>query len=64
MDRDEGKVVVICGVLRANGVPCAMRSTHASTEADFPGYYEVIVAESDLESARELLAAADSAFPE
>ena len=51
---------VVCGLLRSAGIECAYRDTEAidSSLEDFmaAGAREVVVHESDLEAARELLA--------
>jgi hypothetical protein len=51
---------VVCGLLRSAGIDCAYRDTEAidSSLEDFmaAGAREVIVHESDLEAAKELLA--------
>ncbi|HEX4323224.1 MAG TPA: DUF2007 domain-containing protein [Gaiellaceae bacterium] len=51
---------VVCGLLRSAGIECAYRDTEAidSSLEDFiaAGAREVIVHESDLEAAKELLA--------
>ena len=52
---------IVCGLLRANGIDCAYRDTEAIETAleDFiaAGPVEVLVPASDLDAARELLAA-------
>jgi hypothetical protein len=69
MDRDEGVVVTVvageteaelaCGLLRSAGLECAYRDTEAidSPIEDFiaSGPREILVRESDLEVARQLL---------
>ena len=51
---------VVCGLLRSAGIECAYRDTDAidSSLEDFiaAGAQEILVHESDLESAKELLA--------
>ncbi len=51
---------VVCGLLRSAGIECAYRDTEAidSSLEDFmaAGAREVVVHESDLEAAKELLA--------
>jgi hypothetical protein len=51
---------VVCGLLRSAGIECAYRDTDAidSSIEDFiaAGAQEILVYESDLESAKELLA--------
>jgi len=50
---------VVCGLLRSNGIDCAYRDTEAidSPLEDFTaaGPREILVRESDLEAARELV---------
>jgi hypothetical protein len=57
--RDEVEADIVCGLLRTNGIDCASRETDAidSTLEDFipAGPREILVRESDLEAARELL---------
>ncbi|HEY1565318.1 MAG TPA: DUF2007 domain-containing protein [Gaiellaceae bacterium] len=52
---------VVCGLLRSSGIDCAYRDTEAidSSLEDFiaAGSREILVHESDLEAAKELLAA-------
>ena len=52
---------VVCGLLRTNGIECAYRDTEAidSPLEDFiaAGAQEILVRQSDLEAAKELLAA-------
>jgi Putative prokaryotic signal transducing protein len=69
MESDEGVVVtvvsgeqeadIVCGLLRSAGIECAYRDTQAidSPFEDFTaaGAREILVRESDLEAARELL---------
>jgi hypothetical protein len=57
----ETEADVVCGLLRSAGIDCAYRDTEAidSPLEDFTaaGPREILVRESDLETARELLAA-------
>jgi putative signal transducing protein len=57
----EPEADVVCGLLRSAGIECAHRDTEAidSTLEDFiaAGPQEILVGESDLEAAKELLAA-------
>ena len=57
----EPEAEVVCGLLRSAGIECAYRDTEAidSPLEDFTaaGAREILVRESDLEDARELLAA-------
>ena len=69
MERDEGVVLTVvpneqeadllCGLLRSAGIECGYRDTEAidSPLEDFiaAGAREILVHESDLEAARELL---------
>jgi len=57
----EPEAEVVCGLLRSSGIECAYRDTE---EIDSPledfisaGRQEILVRESDLEAAQELLAA-------
>ena len=57
----EPEAEVVCGLLRSSGIQCAYRDTQAidSPLEDFTaaGRQEILVRASDLEAARELLAA-------
>jgi hypothetical protein len=57
----ESEAEVVCGLLRSAGIDCAHRDTEAidSPLEDFisAGAQEILVHESDLETAKELLAA-------
>ena len=57
----EPEAEVVCGLLRSNGIECAFRDTEAidTPLEDFisAGRQEILVRESDLEAAKELLAA-------
>jgi Putative prokaryotic signal transducing protein len=57
----EPEAEVVCGLLRSAGIDCAHRDTEAieSTVEDFiaAGPQEILVHASDLEAAKELLAA-------
>jgi hypothetical protein len=57
----ESEAQVVCGLLRSAGIECAYRDTDAidSSLEDFmaAGSREVLVRDSDLEAAKELLAA-------
>ena len=54
---------VVCGLLRSEGIECAYRDTEAidSPLEDFiaAGAREILVHESDLEAAKELIAASE-----
>jgi Putative prokaryotic signal transducing protein len=57
----ESEAEVVCGLLRSAGIDCAHRDTEAidSPLEDFisAGAQEILVHQSDLETAKELLAA-------
>ena len=57
----EPEAEVVCGLLRSNGIECAHRDTDEidSLVEDFiaAGAQEILVRESDLAAAKELLAA-------
>lgn len=57
----EPEAQVVCGLLRSQGIDCAYRDTDAidSTVEDFiaAGPQEILVHASDLEAAKELIAA-------
>jgi hypothetical protein len=57
----QSEAEVVCGLLRSAGITCAYRDTEAidSPLEDFisAGSQEILVHESDLETAKELLAA-------
>jgi len=57
----EPEAEVVCGLLRSAGIACGYRDTDAidSSVEDFiaAGPREILVQESDLEAAKELLAA-------
>jgi Putative prokaryotic signal transducing protein len=57
----ESEAEVVCGLLRSAGIECGYRDTEAidSPLEDFmaAGAREILVRESDLEAAKELLAA-------
>jgi Putative prokaryotic signal transducing protein len=57
----ESEAEVVCGLLRSAGIKCAYRDTEAidSPLEDFmaAGAREILVSPSDLEAAKELLAA-------
>ena len=56
----ESEAEVVCGLLRSAGIKCAYRDTEAidSPLEDFmaAGAREILVAEADLEAAKELIA--------
>ena len=62
----QSEAEVVCGLLRSAGIKCAYRDTDAidSSLEDFmaAGAQEILVHESDLEAAKELLA--DTRAPE
>ena len=57
----EPEAEIVCGLLRSAGIECAFRDTEAieTSLEDFisAGAQEIVVRESDLEAAKELLAA-------
>jgi hypothetical protein len=62
---DEGEAEILCRLLRAEGILCAHVRTNsgsggADASASFGGWREIIVAENDLEQARELLPAVEN----
>lgn len=57
---DEVGAQVIHGLLASEGIGCVIQTTHASAEAAFPHYYEILVDGCDLERARELLDSTDT----
>ena len=60
----EPEAELVCGLLRSAGIECAYRDTEAidAPLEDFiaSGAREIVVRESDLEAAKELLAAQES----
>lgn len=62
--QDEGFAEIVCGALRAEGIPCSHRRTDlAETQwgpQGFGGMRELLVRENDLERAHEIL---DSSAP-
>ena len=55
---DEGEAEILCGMLRVGGIRCAHRITdlaHDEAGQAFGGWREILVAESDLARAQELL---------
>jgi len=55
---NEGEAEILCGMLRVEGIRCAHRMTdlaHDDTGQTFGGWREILVAESDLARAQELL---------
>jgi Putative prokaryotic signal transducing protein len=57
---DEGAAEALCGLLRSEGIDCSYRETDVSVAGTFGGttfggWREILVAEDDLERARELL---------
>ncbi len=60
---DELEADVVCGLLRSAGLECGFRPTAASDSAFgglLAGRMEILVHASDLEAARDVIAAADS----
>jgi hypothetical protein len=59
----QGEAEVICGLLRANGIPCAHREVELASQA-FGGWWnEILVPENRLAEARELVEPTDTAGP-
>jgi hypothetical protein len=54
----QGEADVICSMLRAEGIGCAERL--AGSIDTFENWREILVAESDLAAAREVLASAEA----
>jgi type III secretory pathway lipoprotein EscJ len=54
----QGEADVICSLLRAEGIKCAERMADSIESSG--GWREILVSESDLASARELLASAEN----
>jgi hypothetical protein len=56
---DEGAAEALCGFLRTEGIDCFYRETDSAAGVfggmTFAGWREILVAEDDLERARELL---------
>jgi Putative prokaryotic signal transducing protein len=57
---DEGAAEALCGLLRSEGIDCFYRDTDVAAAGTFGGttfggWREILVAEDDLERARELL---------
>jgi hypothetical protein len=51
----EVEAETICGLLRANGIPCSYRAPDLAAEA-FGGWWrEILVPETELAAARELI---------
>jgi len=55
--RDAGEAELLCGLLRAEGIPCIYRVTDQSAELQYGSWREVLVNGADLARARELLPA-------
>jgi Putative prokaryotic signal transducing protein len=59
----QGEAEVICGLLRANGIPCAHREVELASQA-FGGWWnEILVPENRLAEARELVEPPDTSEP-
>jgi hypothetical protein len=58
----QGEADVICGMLRAAGIRCGSREATGSWTGSMASglWTEILVAEKDLEAARELLASSSS----
>jgi hypothetical protein len=58
---DEGEAEAVCGLLRSEGIRCAHVPTNVSAEAlgTYQAWREVLVSDTDLARARELIAKAN-----
>ncbi len=54
----QGEADVICSFLRSEGIECSDRATDISGEGGWGGWREIVVAQPDLDDARQLLATA------
>ena len=56
----QGEADIICGLLRTEGIKCSERVTdmHAERGGGFGGWREILVEETTLTAARELLSSA------
>jgi hypothetical protein len=59
----EGEAEVICGLLRANGIPCGHREVELASQAFGSWWQEVLVPKDRLAEARELVESGDDAAP-
>lgn len=59
----QGEAEVICGLLRANGVPCANREVELASQAFGGWWHEILVPEDRLGEARELVEPTDTGLP-
>jgi hypothetical protein len=59
----QGEADIVCSLLRSSGIECGDRATgfYVPQAGGFGGWREILVAERDLEVARELLATAQPA---
>jgi hypothetical protein len=57
----EGEAEVICGLLRANGIPCGHREVELGSQTFGGWWHEVLVPEDQLAEARELVEPGDAA---
>jgi len=65
--RDEGEAELVCGMLRAEGIPCFHRTTDVSAHAAFSpaGHWrEILVLVDDLARARALMQTAEPVVDE
>jgi hypothetical protein len=59
----QGEAEVICGLLTANGIPCAHREVELASQA-FGGWWnEILVPENRLAEAQELVEPPDTSEP-
>jgi hypothetical protein len=57
----EGEAEVICGLLRANGIPCGHREVELASQAFGGWWHEVLVPKDRLAEAGELVEPSDTA---
>ena len=56
----EGEAEVICGLLRANGIPCGHREVELASQAFGGWWHEVLVPKERLDEAGELVEPTDT----
>jgi hypothetical protein len=56
----EGEAEVICGLLRANGIPCGNREVELASQAFGGWWHEVLVPGDRLAEARDLVKPGDA----
>ena len=56
----QGEAEVICGLLRANGIPCAHREVELASQTFGSWWHEVLVPKDRLAEARELVGPEDA----